>query len=374
MEASPRYAKRLSDAGASDVPRVDLTAISAVELQVTLGDMDLEDAFRVTLPPSYARTSLGELLDRAFSEDEAGQRHVRASFDLRENPDLPEMYDALVDVFSGWRGGRFSLRLFVNHGPEVGRSDAVGGHLRNDRPGAKGAAGVPLLDLIIEQRYTPLDYAVRRGFWPGKQQLLDWLRASTLLYFLDKHELELRAEPAAELDRRLLPAAEYLRDMGALRPSTPTGSFEITIEGRQVLADLIAETESYLDLYDIYRDARFRDRSGPVEFGTGHGEDLRVQVYEAEGLDPLRVVFLLLLYNGTLDSYESDWREAIQREEFYDETLAPVVDRPEVEGAMMDSIIESGLTYLAERDEESAAVARRRELLARARANQGPIP
>ena len=108
--------------------------------------------------------SLGELLDRAFSEDEAGQRHVRASFDLRENPDLPEMYEALVDVFSGWRGGRFSLRLFVNHGPEVGRSDAVGGHLRNDRPGAKGAAGVPLLDLIIEQRYTPLDYAVRRGF------------------------------------------------------------------------------------------------------------------------------------------------------------------------------------------------------------------
>ena len=59
---------------------------------------------------------------------------------------------------------------------------------------------------------------------------------------------------------------------------------------------------------------------------------------------------------------------------FYDEVLAPVVDHPEVEGDMIDSIIESGLTYLAERDEESAAAARRREVLARARAKQGPAP
>ena len=104
------------------------------------------------------------------------------------------------------------------------------------------------------------------------------------------------------------------------------------------------------------------------------GEGGLAAVYEAEGLDPLRVVFLLLLYNGTLDSYEGDWREAIQREEFYDEVLAPIVDRPEVDGATIDSIIESGLTYLAERDEESTATARRRELLARARAKQGPVP
>jgi hypothetical protein len=358
MEASPRYAKRPRDA--SDDRRGGLTAYSDVELRVTLGDMDLEDAFRVTLPASYSGASLGELLDRTFCEDEAGRARVRSGFDLTENPDLPEMYEALVDVFNGWRDGRFSLRLFVNHGPEAGRLDPVGDHIRS------GFAGGPLLDLIIEQRNTPLDYAVRRGHWPGKKQLLEWLSDSALLYSMDRHGLEPRVEPATELDRRLLPVAEKLRDTGVLRPSAQTGSFEITAEGRQVLADMIAETESYLALYDIYEDVRSLDRSGPVEFGTGHGEDLRVQVYEAEGLDPLRVVFLLLLYDGTLDSYEGDWREAIQSERFYDHVLAPVVDRPEADDALIESIIESGLTYLAERDEESAATARRRELLARA--------
>ena len=64
---------------------------------------------------------------------------------------------------------------------------------------------------------------------------------------------------------------------------------------------------------------------------------------------------------------EGDWSEAFQSEAFYDNFLAPVVDRPEADGAMIESIIESGLTCMAERDEQSAAAARRRELLARTR-------
>ena len=62
---------------------------------------------------------------------------------------------------------------------------------------------------------------------------------------------------------------------------------------------MVVEAESYIDRFDLFSDTLL-EPDEEVEFGTGVGEDLRVQVYGSEGVDPVRAVFLLLLYD--LDS------------------------------------------------------------------------
>ena len=352
----------------SDPTDAESGPTDAFELQVTLGEMEPEDAFRLALPRSYLRLTAGDLLDRVFSKEESGRDAVRAGFDLRENPDLPEMYEALLDVFRARRSGRCALRLFANSGTEIGPSEGVATHVRGRGPVAEDSGRASVLELNIEQRYTALDYAVGGGHWESTPQALDWLRARTLLYFMDVHAFQLSADPESELDKRLAPIVEGLQDEGAVQLAGDTGTYEIAEEGRQLLADMLSETESHIDRYEVFEDVSYDGDEGVAEFGTGRGDDLRVQVYEAEGLDPLKAVFLRLLYDGFLDAYVDEWREAIHDDAFFDDLLVPVVDRSEVEESAMESIIEAGLTVVEEREEELVRQARKRDLLTRARA------
>ena len=353
MSDRAKYTKGPPDPASETVPGDK----APLKLRVTLGDMALEDAFSVALPASHARLTVEELLDRVFPALELGRTEIRGLVDPRANPDAPEMYDALAEMFDAQRSGRCALRLFANHGPEMSPSDLVAQHLR--------AGG--LLDLVIEQRYTPVEYAVRTGYAESEARLLEWLQARALLYFLDAHSLELSEEPESEADRRLLPIANHLRDDGLVALSDETGVYEITDEGAEALANMVAETESHVDRYDVFGDTLYDRESGAVRFETGSGEDLRAPVYEAEGLDPVRVVFLLALYDSTLDTLPYDWRDAIQDQAFFDELLAPTVDHPTVDGALLEEIIESGLAYVEERAEESQRQATQCELLSRAK-------
>jgi len=94
--------------------------------------------------------------------------------------------------------------------------------------------------------------------------------------------------------------------------------------------------------------------SEEVEFGTGDGVDLRVQVYGSEGVDPVRAVFLLRLYDATLDTYIETWREEVHRAEFFNEVLRPVLDKARVEDDLVGLVIESGYAHMEEMAEEAA--------------------
>ncbi|MCH8992126.1 MAG: hypothetical protein IIA44_10320 [Acidobacteria bacterium] len=81
-------------------------------------------------------------------------------------------------------------------------------------------------------------------------------------------------------------------------------------------------------------------------------------MYETEGMDPIRVVFLLQLYDSSLDAYSGSWRELIHTEEFFNAMLRPVLDSPRVDEDLMESIIESGYAHseeMAEADREREA-------------------
>ena len=354
MTEGPRYSKPLSGAWVQYRRLTDQSSVDTpFEFVLTMGDMELDDAFPVALPGIGPQTTVGELLDKVFPASREDESYVRTRLDLKANPDLPEMYDALLDAFEAWRDSRCRLDVYLNHGPQLGLSDSVSGQLRLPVDKSGNGPDTAVLDLVIEQRFTPLEYAVQLRAAATIKRLLEWLQERTLLYFMDDHGYELRSAPESADDRCLLPIAHRLVDEELVRPSGEPSTYTVTDRGGQVLTDMAAEAESYGDRYELFADVVYDPESSAVEFDTGNGSDLRVAVYEAEGLDPLRAVFVQLLAEGALDTSLSDWRDAIREQEFFDELLAPVADRDTVEESALDRIIEAGLAHLDERREES---------------------
>ena len=324
------------------------------ELRVTLGDMGLEDAFRLRLPPAMSRLTVGGLLDEVFSEEDDAQLRFLSALDIQANPDLPAIYEELLDIFAQWRRDDCILRFFARHESQVGLADRVEDHIKHG-PSQRGEHAVDLtLDLAIEQTHDVLG---RFADWGGGNgALMTWLQRRTFLYFMDKHRFRLSVDPGDKLSRGLLPIANELASKGLIAGSEESGVYEPADEGEELIQRMVVEAESYIDRFDVFSDTLL-EPDEEVEFGTGIGEDLRVQVYGSEGVDPVRAVFLLLLYDSTLDAYSETWQEAIHKEEFFNELLRPVLDHARVDDELIGLVIESGYAHseeLSEAAEERA--------------------
>ncbi len=365
MENSPKYHKPLEGMTLEYMPSEFSLPASPFELQVSLGNMGLEDAFRVTLSPRYFKLTVGGLLNEVFPEDEATRQAILESLDVRENPDLPEMYDELLDIFDQWRRMDCSLRFFANNGPEIELFHLVASHMSLRRSGGEQVVGLPTLDLVMEHTYEVLARFVELE--GDKDDLLQWLRSSVLLYFMDKHRFSLPLEPSDELGRQLLPIAEKLVSTNLIASSIEAGEYEITAQGRQLLGQMIDETESQIDHFDVFKDVVYDYEAQTIEFNTGHGQDLRVQVYEAEGLDAFRAVYLLRLYDGAIDEYSGRWRQEIHNEEFFDNLLRPVLDHQIADEDQIGWIIESGFAHNEEQAEQARGHESRQDTIRRMR-------
>ena len=316
--------------------------------------MGLEDAFRLRLPAAMSRLTVGGLLSEVFSEDDAVQLRFLSALDTKANPDLPDMYEELLDIFAQWRRDDCTLRFFARHGPQVRLAERVGDHV-DSRPSQRGEHAItPTFDLAIEQTHDVLG---RFADWEGGNgALMRWLQGRTFLYFMDKHRFRLSVDPSDKLSLGLLPIANELASRGLIAGSGESGVYEPTDEGGDLIQRMVLEAESYIDRFNLFSDA-LPEPDEEVEFGTGLGEDLRVQVYASEGVDPVRAVFLLLLYDSTLDAYSETWQEAIHKGEFFNELLRPVLDHAWVDDELIGLVIESGYAHseeLFEADEERA--------------------
>ena len=213
-DGPPKYSRELGGERLEYVGSVhDLQDDVPLEVQISLDDSGLEDAFRLTLPPHISRLIVGDMLNEVFSEDETQQDDVLASMDLTANPDLPEIYEDLLDVFGQWRVGDCTLRFFANHGPEVDLFHPISDHLSMSRVDANAEAK-PLLDLVIERRYEVMARFEEEG--GDAEALFEWFRGLILLYFVDKHEFRLSVAPEEGADRELLPIADGLRTRGLI--------------------------------------------------------------------------------------------------------------------------------------------------------------
>ena len=371
MDGPPKYSKGLRGedlryVGSDEALRGD----APFEVQISVDDAGLEDAFRAELPARMSRLNLGDLLNDLLSEDEAEQDDVLASMDLNANPDLPEIYEELLDIFDQWRAGNCTLRFYANNGPEVQLFQPVGQHLSTSRPDAL-AEVKPLLDLVVERRYEVLASFEESGGDAGA--LLEWLRGLLLLYFIDKHGFELTDKLEDSAGGQLLEIASGLSAKGLLSHTVDDLQYEITTEGRQFLGRTISETEGYIDRYGLFDDVVYDMDAGTVEFGTGSGEDLRVPVYRSEGVDPVRAVFLLRLYDSTLDAYAYTWQDRVSDTEFFDEVLSPVLDHRQIDDEVIEWIVETGLAHQEEAAEAASKQASQRETFERVR-GQEPQP
>ena len=339
-------------------------------LRVSLAGMAPDDFLEVELPSEFLTLTVSGLLDRVFPTDEESRVLISDRFDLRANPDLPEIYSVLLAVCDEWRDWRCAL--VVSSGRESAELDGPVSQF------LQPTDATPSLPLRLEQEYRAMEYAVRHGFWSSRDELLGRMRSLVTLYFLDKHEAVLAAPPPLSSGPALAKAMQELEAHGfiasrrhgeedAAEDSEDEGGvYVITPEGRRFIARLLAETESYVDQYDHYQDTLADPEGELVEFGTGRGVDLRVEAFLAEGLDPIRTVFLLRLYDGTLDSRLRDWMEAIETEELFEGLLEPVVNRHSLGPDEILEVMEEGHAWLEEQREQAQREQEDRDLLRRA--------
>ncbi|MCH7735938.1 MAG: hypothetical protein IH872_00900 [Chloroflexi bacterium] len=363
---NPRYQKDLADFSIEyDPAKAFYVKHRPFILQVSLGEMSLEDAFWVELGPEYVNFRLSEFLDIVFPRNKRQQAKFRSTLDVKENPDLPEMYAALLEIFDEWRSGKCSLQFFANLGPEIKLTDRLDDHLSLMRSAEHLIEETPLLDLVIEQKIDVLDYLTTAGYFKNKQTTMEFMQGNMLMYFLEKHNYKLSIAPIDDIDKKLSPIARKLHSVNLIAPSELDQIFEISEEGREAIGRTIAETESYINQYDVFKDVYYDSGSGAIEFNTGRGQDLRVQIYEYEEVDPVRVVFLLRLYDGTFDEVLATWRDSIHSEEYFGEVLSPVVNAERIDEDMVDLVIEAGYNFSELRSDTSVEVETQEELLRR---------
>lgn len=333
---------------------------NCLTISLQLAGLPADAILEVRLPVEWEGLRHDELLEWVFPPDEEGQSVVQESFDLEENPDLPEIYESFLVVIEQSRYGL--CRLVLSERP---CSDTTAVENQDFCAGNDGIIGTRKVSLLLTPVYDALEYAEEQGFNAGEPDLLEWLQSCAAIYFLDRHEVPFPAPESLDDGHGLKQVTERVLNLGMAGHSEDGDGSVITAEGRRFIGRLLAETEAYIDRYDIFKDVVWDNEIGQALFGTGHGDDLRVETFIAEAVDPVRAVFLLRLYDGTLDEYREDWENLVVSRDFFNRVLEPVVDRSVTPADLLDEIVDQGLSLLedarqleAER-ESNARIARR---------------
>lgn len=106
-------------------------------------------------------------------------------------------------------------------------------------------------------------------------------------------------------------------------------AYKLTDAGKRVHDSYIQEAQDLIRRFDIFVDVDM-DREGIARFDTGLGKDMRVPIFEIEGIDPFRARFLLGLNDGEWDQL-TDWNEVVVDERWYSRIFATIESAPEVD-------------------------------------------
>ena len=325
-----------------------------LRIRITLGDMPLDEAFEAGVADVDMNGTLGDLLERLFDGDGDWSP---SDEDLARNPDLPDLADELEAIFRSSDAGRSDVGFFINHGPEA-RAESVLGELCRNAHAPDGTGEVPLLDLVIEQRFTPLAYSVGLGHWASRDELRERLETTALL--ASDHGREQACRPESEA-HRIRALAESLRESGLLDDDC-----ELTPDGIEAL-DMLEERRRGLRRdYDVFGDISLDEEAGVVEVGSGRGEDMRHHVYAAEGLDTVSTAFEVVGIDH-VDEWIDDWARSEDPVAFFDTLLAYTVETEPPNDSALDDIIEAGLAYMEEATEAEEAADRARTAIRRSK-------
>ena len=335
-------------------------------VSVWTDELPTDTTLYLELPGETRRLTLRRLLDRLFPRDAGAQAEIRARLDRKANPDLPACHAVLLALVEQWRSGlcRLSIATGRGWGRPAHLDDQVSAHLQLPALCPRVRDGGADLTLTILPAYRPLEWAATQGYTEDQQQQLAWMQSCALLYFVDKHGCVVPPPNDPSLSGPCQPVVSGLYRRRWLRPAPNGDHSEVAATGRKLIGALLEETETLIDGFDLFKDARWNEDERVAEFDSGRGADLRVEAIIAEGLDPVRSVFLLRLYDGSLDPFADRWQELVSDPAFFDSLLEPVVNRviPAPPQEILTAIMEDGYALLETRAEAAAAEAAQAEI------------
>ena len=310
-------------------------------ISLELAGLPSDAVLEFDLPAADSGITVGAFLDEVFPPDEGSQQELEESFDLQTNPDLPEIYAEFLAVVQQFRHGLCFLTVSAPSGQVISPDDRVDALLSTSPPGSPTS-----LSLCLTAEHDALKYAGAQGFDAGVPDILHWLQVCVALYFIDKHESPLPAQESLDQCQPLAAVVDEILSRGLVEVGNETSGPVITPDGRRFIGNLLSETEQLVDAFDLFKDVYWDEDSGQALFGTGQGDDLRVEVFIAESIDPVRAVFLLRLYDGTLDEFAGRWSKVAGDLDFFNNLLLPVVDRSVTEENLLEEILDQGMDLL----------------------------
>lgn len=330
------------------------------DLRITFGDDPLETAFWVTVPGGAEGLTLRELIQQyllgASRED---RERITANLDTTANPDLPTLYLEVRRAFDDAEKGRAILRFHLNKGPsDINLDEPVRRHF--SRAFSQDLdLDYRLIDLVLQATDLP-----RLSISPQEQtEQSREFRLILLLYLMDRYGQDF-AFQGQDLDTS---GVEAVADWAVMKGWLDLSAKDVrgeyqpvysrTPAGDKLLRGLVQETDSLIKNYDHFGDVTLTEE--PPRFQTGRGEDLRVWVYRAENVEPMRAAFLINIENGV---YDHTWRQVFRDDAFYRELMMIAGAESPVSPQKLDRVIRAGKQWAAERRDEGRRSARAREL------------
>ena len=342
-------------------------------LRITLDDMNLLDGFYMSLPASAGKLSIEDAMRKHVICENAEDRiKVRQKLARDRNPDLLDIYDALLYLYEQAEAGELAVSYHINNGDsDVKRTDSVHLHQHNCATDDELARLYNLLDLVLEVKYNLDPFSGMTD--EQRDAMLRDFRHTFVLYLMDKFDYQPDLQDSSGMEFQssalslfpldhLSPVLEYLssEDMGLICFDE---KYSITSRGYNLLSSMIEEAEFYIDNYDIFGDV-YVNGAGEISFNTGYGENLVVPVFVREGIDPYRSIFMVALYLGNMDYLTSDPGLLFSGSPFEELfTLIPRSPTAEDLGTeLLDMIISVGKSKVQEQRLREARVRRIRDI------------
>jgi hypothetical protein len=323
-------------------PPIDDEDSVPLVIRITLGDMDLLDAFYITLPADASSLSIEAAIRKhVLCENEEDRDKVRRKLSRDPNPDLLDIYDALLYLYQQAEAGEVILSFHINNGAsDIQKADPVSLHQQHCSYFGKLNRFYSLLDLVLEV-YDNLD-PLSELTDERKDAMLEDFRRIFVLYLMDGFSYQPANAAKDEVSEHLSSVLEYMvsEDSGLI---SVNGEYIISPRGYDLLNSIINEAEFYIDNYDIFGDV-YVNGAGEIRFNTGYGSNLVVPVFLRCGIDPYRALFVAALYLGNMDYLASDL-DMLFSETPFRELFSLIAHSPKEEDfgtELLDRIIQEG--------------------------------
>ena len=161
---------------------------TSLVLRITLGDMELLDAFYISLPVEAASCSIEDAICRhVLCDDETNRLAVKQKLARDPNPDLLDIYDSLLWLYQQAGTGEFTLKYHINNGASKVRStELVSSHQQVCV--ADDGRSYNLLDLVLEVHDNIDPFSEMTDEY--KENMLKDFRGLFILYIMDKFDYQ----------------------------------------------------------------------------------------------------------------------------------------------------------------------------------------